>query len=103
MEGSKKDSNNNSQNDNLIFKYAINKLVTLMSEYKFDSMNCNGTGPFYMDGIIKEVKDGFILFKPYSCLDVYIPRELRDEDEYYLININKIISIKLKNNPYNNK
>ena len=98
-----KESNNNSMKDNLIFKYALNKLVTLCTKYNFDSNNCSGDGPCSIYGTIKEINDGFILFKYYDRLDeIYDPYYVREEkkkDYYYLININNIISINFDKNP----
>ena len=68
-----------------IFRWVLNKNVDIYLKhtigYKSDSGKGTREGTFFMNGEIKEVKDGFILFK------------VNFGNKYQLINVNEIIGI----------
>ena len=97
----KNDINQKNSNDNLIYKYAKNKSVTLMLKNQI-SRDCpcdEYKGIYYIKGRIEEYKDGFILFKKdkednYYYYDSNDSFNKEKEKEYkFIININNIISI----------
>ena len=68
-----------------IFRYALNKNVDIYLKHsigwKSDSGKGTREGIFFINGEVKEFKDGFILFKANHC------------NKYQLINVNEIIGI----------
>ena len=102
MEKNKNYFNQKNSNDNLIYQYAKNKLVTLMlkNQISKESPCSKYEGIYYIEGIIEEYKDGFILFKKKHNEDYYNDNLYYKEPERkFIININNIISIDI--NDYN--
>ena len=90
MENNENYFNQKNLNDNLIYKYAKNKLVTLLLKDQISRFSpCSKyDGIYYIQGEIEEYKDGFILFKKRAGNFLSNNKEYR-----FIININNIISI----------